>query len=97
MPVAGCRPVQFTGGVLSAYLTFSGLDVAGSKSDWGEGDEAADAPTSLVLSSLLGAHADSMIALSNKRSDDVSLFIVFFPVLKGPSEYLPFHFQTTSC
>ena len=97
MPVAGCRPVQFNGGVLSACLTLSGLDAAGSKSDWGEGDEAADAPTSLVLSSLLGEHAVSMIAATNKKSDDVSFFILLFPVLKRPSENLPFHFQTTSC
>ena len=56
MPVAGCRSVQFDGGALSACLTLSGADATGCKSDWDAedeaadaGDEAADAPVSLVL------------------------------------------------
>ena len=102
MPVAGCRPVQFNGGELSACLTLSGSDTAGSKSDREEADdaedEAADAPVSFVLSYLLGEHAVSMIAATNKKSDGVLFFILLFPVvLKRPSENLPFHFQTTSC
>ena len=89
--------MQFEGGVLSACLTLSGVDAVGCKSVW-EGaddaeDEAADAPTSLVLSFLLGEHAVSMIAVINKKSDDVSFFILLFSVLKRPSENLPFHFS----
>ena len=82
MPAAGCRPVQFDGGALSACLTLSGADAAGSKSDWEEADDAedgaADAPVSFVLSSLLGEHAVSMIAVINKKSDDVLFFIILF-------------------
>ncbi|MEI2325441.1 hypothetical protein, partial [Pseudomonas aeruginosa] len=56
-------------------------------------DEAADAPFSFVLSSLLGEHAVSIIAASHKRSDEVLFFILLFPVFKRPSENLPFHFS----
>ena len=94
MPVAGCRPVQFDGGALSACLTLSGADAAGCKSDWGVEDEAADTPISFVLSSLLGEHAVSMIAATNKKSDGVLFFILLFTVvLKRPSENLLFHFS----
>jgi autophagy-related protein 2 len=34
-----------------------------------------------------------MIAVINKKSDDVSFFILLFSVLKRPSENLPFHFS----
>lgn len=93
MPAAGCRPVQFHSGALSACLTLSGADAAGCKSDWDAEDEAADAPFSFVLSSLLGERAASMIAASHKGSDDVLFFILLFPILKRPSENLPFHFS----
>lgn len=76
MPAAGCRPVQFHSGALSACLTLSGADAAGCKSDWDAEDEAADAPFSFVLSSLLGERAASMIAASHKGSDDVLFFIL---------------------
>ena len=74
--------MQFEEGALSTCLTLLELDAIGFKSDWEEADdaedEAADAPTSFVLSSLLGEHAVSMIAVSHKRSDDVSFFIILF-------------------
>ncbi len=74
--------MQFEEGALSACLMLLELDTIGFKSDWKEADdaedEAADAPTSFVLSSLFGEHAVSMIAVTNKRSDDVSFFIILF-------------------
>ncbi len=83
MPVVRCKSVQFEGGELSACLTLSGADAASCKSVWGAedeaadaGDEAADAPVSFVLSSLLGEHAVSIIAASHKRSDEVLFFIL---------------------
>ncbi|SUA21120.1 Uncharacterised protein [Neisseria gonorrhoeae] len=67
-------------GAISQWRAFCLLDViradaAGCKSVWEEADdaedEAADAPFSFVLSSLLGERAASMIAASHKGSDDV--------------------------